>query len=361
MPSLSELVRLHFERWETSRVEQSVFHSSAPEVVADHVERFAQTALGSRVRGALFYASSAGCVTGLELEDGRRIVVKAYQARWGSRFLSAVGRVQERLNEARFPCPCPIIGPGLAGPALATAEELLPDPGMRTFGASEMAPSARGLARQVSLCRGISEPDLGYHPLGTSTGGLYPKPHSPIFDFSLRTDEAKWIDQLATAAKAARAADDTPPTVVHTDWSARNVRLGDSEVVAAYDWDSLADATESVAVGQAAATWRSTGEASDPIAPGPDEVHAYLSAYEEASNQRFTVDQRQSGMGAALWVLAYTARLASTRLKLRQASESRGRGHVWRTMAGRICLDGLTYARGPVRRKARIQPHVQDL
>lgn len=308
MPALSELVRLHFERWETSRVEQSVFHTSEPEVVADHVEQFVERTLGSRVHEALFYASSAGCVTGLALEDGRRVVVKAYQARWGSRFLSAVGRVQKRLSEVPFPCPSPIIGPELAGPALATVEELSPDPGMRTFAAGEMALSARGLARQVSLCRGLSEPDLGHHPLGASTGGLYPEPHSPIFDFSLRADDARWIDQLATVAKAVRSADDTPPTVVHTDWSARNVRLGASEVVAAYDWDSLAEATESVAVGQAAATWRSTGEASDPIAPGPDEVSAYLSAYEAASDQRLTVEQRQSGMGAALWVLAYTAR-----------------------------------------------------
>jgi hypothetical protein len=76
----------------------------------------------------------------------------------------------------------------------------------------------------------------------------------------------------------------------------------------AYDWDSLALVTESVAVRQAAATWRSTGEASDPIAPGPDEVLAYLSAYEAAAGRPFTAEQRRAALGAALWVLAYTAR-----------------------------------------------------
>ncbi len=137
---------------------------------------------------------------------------------------------------------------------------------------------------------------------------MYPQPHNPIFDFSLRAEGARWIDRFAAAAKAARAVDDSRPTVVHTDWSARNIRLENGELVVAYDWDSLAEATESVAVGQAAATWRSTGEATDPIAPGSDEVQAYLSAYEVGSHRLFTAEQRQSALAAALWVLAYTAR-----------------------------------------------------
>ena len=296
------------ERWETSSVEQGVFHTSEPDVVAEHVQDFSRAHLGSSVREALFYGSSAGCVAGVELHDGQRVVIKAYQSQWGRPFLSAVRRIQERLSRAQFPCPVPIFGPEFAGPALATVEEFVSDPGMRTFAEDEMALSAGGLARQVALCRGLSEPDLGRHPLRASTGELYPQPHNPIFDFSLREEDAGWIDQLARAAKADRAVDDSRPTVVHTDWAARNIRLADGELAVAYDWDSLAEVTESVAVGQAAATWRSTGEATDPIAPGPDEVEAYLSAYEAASNQVFTVEQRKSGMASALWVLAYTAR-----------------------------------------------------
>ncbi len=185
----------------------------------------------------------------------------------------------------------------------------MPDPGMRTLADSEMALSARGLASQVAFCRGLSEPDLrDHHPLRAIGGELYPQPHNPIFDFSLRAEDARWIDQLAEAAKAARAVDASGPIVVHTDWSARNVRFEDGELVVAYDWDSLAEVTESVAVGQAAATWRSTGEATDPIAPGPEEVRAYLSAYEVAAGRRLTAEQQQSGLAAALWVLAYTAR-----------------------------------------------------
>ena len=185
----------------------------------------------------------------------------------------------------------------------------MPDPGMRTFTQGEMVLSAQGLADQVALCRGLSEPALRHqHPLSTAQGELYPQPHNPIFDFSLRAEDARWIDQLAEAAKAARSVDDSPLTVMHTDWSARNIRIEDGAFVVAYDWDSLAEATESIAVGQAAATWRSTGEPGDPIAPGPDEVQAYLSAYGVAAGHSFTGEQRKAGMAAALWVLAYTAR-----------------------------------------------------
>lgn len=309
MPSLAELVARHIERWNTSSVEQSVFHTSQAEVVADQLEAFAAAALHATVFDALFYASSAGCVAGVALHDGRRVVIKAYQSQWGRPFLSAVRRVQEQLAEARFPCPRPVFGPESAGPALATVEELVPDPGMRTFTRSEMALSAQGLAAQVARCRDLSEPALrDHHPLSSPQEELYPQPHNPIFDFSLQAQDARWIDQLAEAAKAARSVDDSPLTVIHTDWSARNVRIENGELVVAYDWDSLAEATESIAVGQAGATWRSTGEPGDPIAPGPDEVQAYLSAYEVAAGRPFTGEQRQAGLAAALWVLAYTAR-----------------------------------------------------
>jgi hypothetical protein len=296
------------ERWDSSSVEQGVFHTSEAEEVADQLEAFVM-ALDSTVFEALFYASSAGCVAGVALHDGQRVVIKAYQSQWGRPFLSAVRRVQEQLAKARFPCPRPIFGPESAGPALATVEEFVPDPGMRPFTESEMALSAEGLAVQVARCRGLSEPALrDQHPLSAAQEELYPQPHNPIFDFSLRAEDARWIDRLAQAAKAARSVDDSPFTVIHTDWSARNVRIDNGAVVAAYDWDSLAETTESIAVGQAAATWRSTGEPDDPIAPGPDDVQAYLSAYEVAAGRSFTGEQRQAGMAAALWALAYTAR-----------------------------------------------------
>jgi hypothetical protein len=129
VPALADLVDLHIERWETSSVEQGVFHTSEPEVVADQLEAFASRNLGASVREALFYVSSAGCVAGVVLHDGRRVVIKAYQSQWGRPFLSAVRRVQERLSEARFPCPRPIFGPSRPDRLWPPSRSWYPTPG----------------------------------------------------------------------------------------------------------------------------------------------------------------------------------------------------------------------------------------
>lgn len=336
--TLAELIAAHIARWETASVELGVFGTADPESAAGYLETFAEGALGTAVGDGLFYGSSAGCVAGVLLDDGRRVVIKAYQQQWGMTFLAAVRRVQEHLVEAGFPCPRPILGPQPAGPALATVEDLVPDPGMKTLTTdAEMAASAGGLARQVALCRGLTEPALrDDHPLRAPAAGLYPQPHNPIFDFSLRDDDAHWIDELAVTAKSALGdASDRSSTVAHTDWSARNVRIEEGRLLVAYDWDSLSVVSEPVAVGQAAATWRSTGEASDPIAPGPDEVRAYLSVYETTAGRRYTTSENRLAMAAALWVLAYTARCE-------HALEAATGKQVERSRA-RLARDGRAY------------------
>jgi hypothetical protein len=207
-------------------VEVGVFGTAEPAGVASHLRAFVERVLGSAVVDGIFYGSSSGCVLGVVLADSCQVVVKAYQRRWGSDFLGAVQRIQQHLAAAGFPCPRPLVGPESAGPALATVEQFVPDPGMSPLGSdAEMVLSAGGLARQIHLCRGYSEPilDAG-HPLRADPGRLYPQPHNPIFDLSLDTEGALWIDELAKAARAAWESDRSAPVVAHTDWSARNVR-----------------------------------------------------------------------------------------------------------------------------------------
>jgi hypothetical protein len=236
-------------------------------------------------------------------------VVKVYQRRWGREFLAAVGRVQRRLAAQGFPCPQALLGGQPLGPALANVEMFLPDPGARELASStDMAASAAGLAHQIDLCRNLSEPGLSAHPLNAAPGQLYPEPHSPFFDFSVGAEEAAWIDRLGAQARAARDADDSPLTIAHTDWSARNIRVRGGRLLAAYDWDSLSLVTEPVAIGQAAASWCSFGEPVEPVAPSPEQTSAYISAYEAASGHRLTPRQHRAAQAAALWVLCYTAR-----------------------------------------------------
>jgi hypothetical protein len=307
VPSLSELVSAHVERWQTASVELGVFGAGSPEEVARHFELLCADRLGSEIDSGLFYGSSAGCVAGVRLMDGREVVVKAYQPSWGEGFLGAVGRVQARLEATGFPCPTPVLGPVQAGPALAMVESRLPDPGMRVLeGTDDLAASATGLADLIDRCRSVEAGGLADHPMRADSG-LYPTPHNPLFDFTADVERAAWIDELAAAAIRGRLGGG-PVLIGHTDWSARNIRVEHGTLVAAYDWDSVALVAEPTIVGQAAATWRSTGEADDPIAPDAGEVLEYLAAYERAAGTTFDENEVRATLASALWVLAYTAR-----------------------------------------------------
>ena len=307
--TVAELIAAHLDGWELLSTEEAVFGTRDPSAIESLLVEFCTSQLGSDIAHGLFYSSSVGCVAGVELGDGRGVVIKAYQGRWGAPFLAAVCRVQRHLVAGGFPCPDAVLGGEPVGPALASVELFRPDPGARLLRTSEtLAASAAGLAWQIRLCSELVEPALDQHPLTATGDRLYPEPHSPFFDFSARAEEAAWIDDLAARAKAVRDAIGSSPTIAHTDWSARNVRIREGRLVVAYDWDSLAIVSEPVAVGQAAATWSSVGDRSDPTAPGPEDIMAYVSAYEAASGHPLTAEQRKAALAAALWVLCYTAR-----------------------------------------------------
>jgi len=101
--------------------------------------------------------------------------------------------------------------------------------------------------------------------------GPWPVPHDTILDFTSTPAGYGWLDELAAAA-ADRAGSVAGPTVIgHSDWYARNLRLADGVVVAAYDWDSVIADTEPVIAGSF-----TTGNATGPGAPTPGEVGRFL-------------------------------------------------------------------------------------
>ena len=100
---------------------------------------------------------------------------------------------------------------------------------------------------------GQSPPARRDRPLpGTA---FYPVPHSPNFDFDGTAQGAEWIDRFAAQAKVVMSQEKVRSVITHADWSARNIRIVDDRLVAAYD--SVASMTEATAVGQTALTWRS--------------------------------------------------------------------------------------------------------
>jgi hypothetical protein len=310
--SIAEVVAAERAVWGVGTVDAAVFGTDDPEGIAASVTSFCETHLGVRPVGATFYRASAGCVVGLRLNSDERVVLKAYQARWSGPFLGAVQTVQAHAAAAGFPCARPRLAPtALPGrPNLAVVESWWPDPGMRALrNAQARKVSAAGLAAQIGLGAGVGgAAALSRHPLESRGGNLYPQPHSPLFEFETTAEGAEWIDDLARRAARLRGSDPTPPVVAHTDWSARNIRLDEEELLAVYDWDSVALVPESTAVGQAAATWCVTGEPDGWEFPPYDEIAAYIEEFETAAGRRFSPAQWRATGGAAAWVLAYTAR-----------------------------------------------------
>src|SRR3954447_24668536 len=161
---------------------------------------------GSELADGFFYTVSVGCVFGCVLGDGRRVVLKAYQPRWTIPFLDAVRRVQRHLHAGGFPCPEPLGDVVTVQGAVFVAERELPDPGVSSLASDSLAVSAAGLAEVVDRCQLLDEPALARHPLRDPSEGVFPEPHSPIFDFVATAAGAEWIDDLARRAAAVMAA-----------------------------------------------------------------------------------------------------------------------------------------------------------
>lgn len=289
-------------------IERAVFGRLDADEIIDALSATCAGTFGARLVDGFLYRVSVGVVIGCHLEDGRRVVLKAYQPRWTPPFLRAVKRVQAQLHHAGYPCPRPIDCEMSVAGATVVAEEVLPDPGVGTVTSPRaMSASAGGLAALIDRCRDIREPALTLHPLRATTVGVFPEPHSPLFDFEATQRGAEWIEDIARRAKRVSDEDRSEPVIAHTDWSLRNVRLGPSGPVAVYDWDSLALLREAEAVALAAVSWCKTGTSSD-LTPGPEGIDAYIRSYEAARGSALSADQHRAARAAAVGAMAYTAR-----------------------------------------------------
>jgi hypothetical protein len=287
--------------------ERAVFGTLDADGIVDAIGAACRRSFGVPLVDAFLYEVSAGIVIGCHLDDGRDVVLKAYQQRWPPEFLAAVKRVQGALPAAGFPCPEPLAAELRIGAARVLAESVLLDPGTSPATPETRRVLAAGLAELVARARVHHEPALAMHPLRRPFAGAFPEPHSPIFDFESTRAGAEWLEDLALRARSIVDADASPPTIAHTDWSRRNVRAGATRLRAVYDWDSLALVRESEAVAIAATTWCKSGAADDPT-PSVDDLEAYVAEYEAARGATLTPAQRRAVRAAAVATMAYTAR-----------------------------------------------------
>lgn len=292
-------------------VERLIFGTEDEGEVGAIVERFCREALGSGVRETLFVRTSVGVVFGLDLGDGRQVVLKAHQPRQNVEFLRVVFETQSYLAEQGFPCPRPVIQPASLGNGFASVEELVEE----GFFADAHNPHiqeamAHALARLVELTRPLGKPSALCNAWSLWEGdGLWPPTaHSPIFDFEATTHGAEWIDELASEAKAA-IPDGGEELIVHSDWSSKHFRFNhEGEITVVYDWDSLALETDVQALGTAAATFTANFELNVFYAPAPDEVTAFIEDYCAARPTPLSADEVLAAHAVAAYLMAYTAR-----------------------------------------------------
>lgn len=286
-------------------LERALFGTDDAEAVVDLIERCCRERVGAPavVRS---YSRGVGIVVVLGLADGRDVVLKVHRWNATPERLAAVHEVQVRLAERGLPVPRPLAAPAPLGRGVATFETFLPG----EAGPWSRAAVAAGLHRLVAAARDL-DADVGEPLLHRPPGApLWPEPHDLRFDFAATVAGTEWIDDLAGLARDQLAAewDRAPAVIGHFDWRVENLGFRDGEIVAVYDWDSLARAPEAVIVGAAAGTYRIDWRLleADPL-PSVDDMAGFVADYELARGRPFD-DERDLLDAANLAHLAYGAR-----------------------------------------------------
>jgi hypothetical protein len=309
---LASVIAAHLREWEPSPpfVELAVFATGNAARIAEALNSFCLQILGARVRRGLFHQSSIGSVTGILLEDGRAVVIKAHQPEQSRALLAEIVRLQSYLAENGVFAPRILAGPVALGQGFAIVEQFCNAGTTADAHEADVRRAlALGLSTIVTACdRFVPSTSLQPALLVSARDTLWPKPHSKLFDFVATSAGAEWIDELAALARE-QMVPAGRRVIGHGDWRQEHVRfIGDKPVVA-FDWDSLCCELEPALLGIVAhgfcADW---SRANRRQAPSIEEARAFKSDYEEARGGRFSPDESRVCGAAFAYACAYTAR-----------------------------------------------------
>lgn len=294
-----------------STTESAVFGPVTSGDVRRFLDDWAMDRLGSPVADVRFRAGRIDAVWGVQLEDGRAVVIKTHRPPVDLEAVALAGDTQRVLAADGFPCAEPLAGPDKVDGRVLTAEVLIEgstpdgrDPASRRL-------LADGLARHIELLR--DRPDLvsrtGAGPSWCRyQAGPWPMPHDTIVDFRSTPSGSEWLDAFGRRAADQILAHRGSQEVVigHADWYAGNTAVSGGVLVGTFDWELVAD-TEAVIAGFAAACYASSSTGGGGLST-PEEVASFLTDYELACARPLDERERRAAAGAAAWILAFNAR-----------------------------------------------------
>jgi hypothetical protein len=292
---------------------RSILGTDEPEHIEGLLTAFAERELGSAITELAFFELSVAAVFGLDLRDGRRVVVKAFGPDMDPAFVDSLITVQRYLARD-FPCPT-VLGPKRSFGANAAVVMPMLDEGsyVDATAAPVRAEWAALLNRQIEDCRPLT--DLpGIVTWRPPAGRLWHRPHNALFEFEHTHKGAEWIDAIAADALVILEGQTAPLLLGHADWSAKHFRLSarrpsGRRITAVYDWDSLRYGTEAEIVAGAAVTFSVTWYVPGRDAlPSVEDSLAFVADYETARPGPFSAAERLALVAAARYARAYTAR-----------------------------------------------------
>jgi hypothetical protein len=295
-----------------SDTERAVYGSVTPLELRAFLNTWAKRQLGSSIAKVRFRAGRIDVVWGVELQDGRAVVLKTHRPPVDLDSTRVAGEAQLLLAKAGFPCAVPLAGPDEVDDRVLTAETLIDgeapdgrDPASRRL-------LADGLAQHIEILR--QRPDFvrraGSGPSWCQyQAGPWPVPHDTLVDFRSTPAGYEWLDTAGRrAADQILAHRDAGNVVVgHADWYAGNTAVSGGALIGTFDWELVAD-TEAVIAGFAAASYAAGSTGGARGLSTPEEVAMFMRDYDTARAQPLGDRERRTAAGAAAWILAFNAR-----------------------------------------------------